>query len=339
MINASRSAKDSARCAWHIDHRQLLPGDVLLETGATVFGAVIRKVDGGAYSHALMWLGNTDFIEAVAAGARVISFARVLVADPERWLLLRHPDRALALAAASEARNLAHKKYSLPKALATKLPIAPASSPTSLFCSQLVAEAYARTGEALVNGKPAGKVTPNDLFRASSLHNLGIPPMVEVRLEADDTSLLDRDRAYRESLPAIERRISQHAFAAVRRLARDLKPAPGNLAELLQAVADSADDHSELAAALLEALEERGYFSLLDGMMAEICAGEPVAATPEQVAGWRKSAQRHQQEWRAHFRLSQRSPYPLWERFAQLYLRNYQMFAALVERGTGPSAR
>ena len=62
-----------------------------------------------------------------------------------------------------------------------------------------------------------------------------------------------------------------------------------------------------------------------------------LAATPEQVAGWRASARRHQQEWRVHLRLAQRSPYPLWTRFAQPYLRNHLMFTALVERGTGTS--
>lgn len=161
MIHAPFKFRRGARTlTWRIDRHALQPGDVLLEAGATLFGAAIRKADHGAYSHALMWVGNTDFVEAVGGGSRVISFARVLITRPERWLLLRHPDADLARAAAVEARNLAHKRYSLPKAVGTKLPVRPSTSPTSLFCSHLVAEAYARAGVPLIPRKAAAKVTP-----------------------------------------------------------------------------------------------------------------------------------------------------------------------------------
>ena len=339
MINAPiKRRRAFAGPCWHIDHRALQPGDVILEAGATLFGAAIRKIDRGTYSHALMWIGNTDFVEAVAGGSRVISFARVLVTKPARWLLLRHPRPDAARAAATEARNLAHKNYALGKALGTKLPVPASSSPTSLFCSQLVAEAYARAGAPLVAGKAPAKVTPNDLVRASSLQDIGVPPLVEVTPEAAVQHFLNRDGAYRGSLPVAERRIAMRAFAAVRPLARKLSPEPGNLVETLQGLADSPANHSELAAALLEALEQRGYFSLLDGLMLDIAQGQAPVGSAEHIAGWRVSAERHQDEWRKYTAIANRSPYPIWKRFAQLYLRNHLLFAALIEGSTAANA-
>lgn len=318
----------------------LLPGDVILETGNSAFGRAIRAVDGGAFSHALMWVGNTDFIEAVTDGARIISFARVLVTDPEHLLLLRHPDPAVARVAADEARNLAFKGYAFGKALATKLPVKP-SSPTSLFCSQLIAEAYARAGSDLVTGKLPAKVKPRDLVDNSILQSLGTPALLEVKLEPGERPLLNRDKAYKGSLPARELRITKDAFAAVEPMTRALIPRPGNLAETLNILAGRSSEHKALADAVLNELEQRGYFSLLDDLIPKIASGAPITATPHVVASWRQSALRHRREWQTHQKLAARDPHALWRRLAQLYLRNQLLFAALAERAeeeSGPTS-
>jgi len=65
-------------------HR-MLPGDVVLERGDAKHSSVITALTGGNFSHALLWLDGTDFIEAVTDGSRVISFARIHVHDPSRW--------------------------------------------------------------------------------------------------------------------------------------------------------------------------------------------------------------------------------------------------------------
>jgi hypothetical protein len=337
MDSSTNKEKPRSAQAWRIDHRQLLPGDIFLEAGDTLFGQAIRAVDGGDFSHALMWVGNTDFIETVRRGARVISFARMIITDPEKWLWLRYPDEGIARAAATNARNLAHKRYSFPKALATKVRLPPATSPTSLFCSHLVAEAYARAGVALVSGKPAVKVTPNDLLGTATLQSLGRPPVISADLEPEDLVLLNRDKAYKRSLPAREQEIAQQAYAAVRQMTRGLSPRPGNLAETLQALADSPGDHSALADSLHQELETRGYFTLLDGLMFEIATGVAKSATSEEVAGWRGSAQRHQEQFQAYSAIAKHSTYAIWPRHARFHARNAMLFGALIEGAEGRS--
>lgn len=109
-------------------------------------------------------------------------------------------------------------------------------------------------------------------------------------------------------------------------------PIPGNLAELMQALADSLDDHSALAGILLRRLEETDYFTLMDDLMIAAAIGTDPTGTPDKIKGWRQSAQRDQQEWRSFLAISQRSPYPLWKRFARFHLRLYTTFVALIER-------
>lgn len=72
--------------AWHIDHSALLPGDVLLEAGNTLFGGGVRAINGGDYSHPLLWLGNTDFIEARLSACFARSWLpRPMPAQASRW--------------------------------------------------------------------------------------------------------------------------------------------------------------------------------------------------------------------------------------------------------------
>ena len=132
---------------WRFDPSQLLPGDVLLERGDSWKSAAVVAIDGGRYSHALLCLGGSDFLEAVAVGARIISFARAIIREPDNWALLRLVnDPEAAARAASHARNLAHKPYNLSGVISTKLPLSPSGQRARLFCSQLVAEQYKKNG-------------------------------------------------------------------------------------------------------------------------------------------------------------------------------------------------
>jgi hypothetical protein len=159
----------NGRSLWHLDPGRLIPGDILLEHDTGPISTIIRAVDGGDYSHALLWLGSTSLVEAVGQGARVISFARIVIDDPSKWLLLRYPDASAAARASVEARNIAHKAYNLRGALNTQLRLPMDANPAKLFCSQLVAEAYHRAGVELVRGIAPARVTPRLLQTASNL--------------------------------------------------------------------------------------------------------------------------------------------------------------------------
>jgi hypothetical protein len=155
---------------------------------------------------------------------------------------------------------------------------------------------------------------------------LGRPPLVPIELRNEERDFLNRDKSYKASAPATEQRISQAAFAALDPLTVHLDPRPGNLAELLQALADSPSDNFQLAAALLEQLEGRGYFELLQAPGPD----ELEAATPALAKSWLASAQRHRAEGLSHLQLACRSPYPLWKRFAQMHVHNALLFEGLA---------
>lgn len=239
------------------------------ERGAHLRSKVIAAADRGRFSHALLWLGGTDFIEAVGTGVRVISFRRVIVKKPKKWLLLRlTDDPATAERAAAIARNMAHKQYDLRGALSTKVGGRRIADPTRLFCSHLVAAAYAEAGRTIVEGKTPQQVTPAALERRSVLKSIPLP-LIEIGQASDD-----RDAGYEGSPMDREMRASQAAFLAVQDRISALKDPkvagvkfpPGGLYELLEVLARQEQSAStELEDKLLSALEASNYFHLIRG--------------------------------------------------------------------------
>ena len=206
----------SAQSVWAFNPDQLLPGDILLELGQTLFSPVVAALDGGGqYSHALIWAGGSDFIESVPpAGSRAIGYPRLLVFQPNRWLLLRMiGDQDTARRAAEQARNLVFMPYSYRGAAASKIGMFGPADHATIFCSQLVAEAYSRCGVSLISGIPSSKITPN-MLRYSPLLTELIAPLVKVSVDNDELEGIiklykDRDKAYKLSQMANEQRISQ----------------------------------------------------------------------------------------------------------------------------------
>lgn len=270
-VRHPQSAKTTAQSLWRFDLARLRPGDVLLERGARLMSTAIRAVDRGKYSHALIFLGGTTFLEAVGAGARVISYVRLGIADPSAWLLLRYPDEQIAELAAKKARSLAHKEYGKAAALRSILPIEFRDDPTRIFCSQLVAVAYERAGAVLVKGKEARQVTPRLLHEKSTLQSL---PRIPLRKAHTNIPARDRDTEYVDSATAADMLISQNVFKAVQPVLERLITAfkiyphpPGSLIELFDFLvqAEIGEKHKEVApliAALEGALDQENYFAL-----------------------------------------------------------------------------
>lgn len=264
---------------WRFDPNRLKPGDVVLERGHSTLSGLIKWIDRGDYSHALIWMGDTDFLEAVGTGVRVISFARVFVTDPEDWLVLRLPNgEAVAANAAAHARNLAHKSYDVFGIIKTKIPIRRGENSAASICSQVAAVAYERAGEVLVPGVQPSKVTPSQLQRKSKLVAVSPTPLEELDLSDSATvellrAFLDRDVAYADSLPSREMKISQEAFNVIRPMfdgviaPGDFTGAcpPGNLADVIDllAIMDISAART-ISERLTQVLEDLGYFSLAD---------------------------------------------------------------------------
>jgi uncharacterized protein YycO len=152
-VQSGKKGKSITRL-WRLDVSRLEAGDVLLERAPTATSAVIRGATRGAYSHALIWMGNTDFMEAVGDGVRAMPYARIVTSDPKRWSLLRlDSDPKAAVAAATYARTHSFKDYNLTGAIASLLPTSRRARSITLFCSQLVAVAYEAAGIDLCPGK------------------------------------------------------------------------------------------------------------------------------------------------------------------------------------------
>lgn len=274
-MHASDLPEERPTSIWKFDHKGLQDGDVVLERGHRAVSKGISKIDRGPYSHALLWLGGTDFLEAVDIGVRLISYARFFLRDPSDWIVLRHPDSEAGRLAAREARSFAHMKYGLGGALATKIPGNWKTDPTAMFCSQVVAAAYENIGSPLVS-KASGKVSPNDLTRESVLEPVSPIPLLEhVLLEeewAEIDEWLDRDRAYAATPMAQEVAASQEVFELVRGLYPKIEippqfrvaSPPRNLGDAFQVLQfHDWETASRISQTMLPALEERGYFNFL----------------------------------------------------------------------------
>lgn len=272
---------------WRFDPNRLRPGDVVLERGHGLFSKVIMLADCGEFSHALLWLGGTDFLEAVSDGARVISFARVLVRDPADWIVLRLREPSVGSQAVWHARNMAHKLYDVIGAVSTKVSLRSEVNPTALFCSQLVATAYELAGVRLVEGVAPTRVTPNMLHKRSCLQIVTPIPLEELNLSDPEQAqeikdLIERDNAYATSMMQREMQISQAAFQSIRPMyagitVPDGYPVPcppGNLSDaiaLLQVIDLSVA--TRISARLTETLDQQGYFNLLDEGLAATIQG------------------------------------------------------------------
>jgi hypothetical protein len=260
---------------WVFDPAALHEGDVVLELGEKLKSWAISKIDRSPFSHALIWVGNTDFVESVGSGVRNLSFARVVIADPARWKLLRQSDREIGKRAALAARRAVTKHYNHLGAFTSVLPGPGSANSKQAFCSELVASAYLEAGCAVVPGYEPHKVTPRMLLESPVLKPFDLPI-----LECDPKSreraraFRNRDAAYETSIMANEVRVARAAFAEVQPLLASLPPTgipklkrrPGNLHETIELLAHlpPVEEVRVVMDRLLTALRSGGYFNLLD---------------------------------------------------------------------------
>ena len=169
----------------------LHPGDILLSSMPGLAAAGIKLVTFSPISHAAVYVGHGQVVEAVRSGVRLRSIDEVL-AEETFVLVLRYPD--LSMEQAGRIRNYALMKVGagfnfsavslhIPFALGRKaceLPLVPsvardacikglgvihlvASSEARLFCSQLVLQAYRYAG-IQVTDADARLISPADIL-------------------------------------------------------------------------------------------------------------------------------------------------------------------------------
>lgn len=350
-MKRSSSASPGSSKVWQFDPDALRPGDVILERGGGKESRVIQLFDWGRYSHALIWLGGTDFLEAVDVGVRVLSHARFYIDNPKDWLVLRHPDPAVGVSAAMAARSFAFKTYDLDGAIATKLPGTRQPNPTAMFCSQVVAAAYAKAGVPLNDAVPH-KVTPNSLVRETVLAVVDPIPLVQRDLTEPEAEQIaqyrDRDKAYADTKMYRELIASQEVLAIVRDLfpVIDIPPRfnltspPGSLGDALN-ILQFLDQPTaaRISSAMLLELEARDYFtfadrdlaSITDRLKQQLAHFSLGAADAEDMMDWKahysqvrpshlEAAQRHQSNAASYKSFhTHLFPLPLYQRFHEMH--------------------
>lgn len=169
----------------------LQSGDILLSSAPSVFSLAIRAVTLAPVSHAAIYIGSEEIVEAVGSGIRRISADQAL-ADNSVVVAFRHPRietphaeaiRAFALAQVGRPYNHVGAVLQAPFSVQRRiceLPLVPelvrdgcirgigaiqlgAASNDRFFCSQFVLEAYRRAGLPMTKADPR-LINPADLL-------------------------------------------------------------------------------------------------------------------------------------------------------------------------------
>jgi hypothetical protein len=327
------------------DSASLQLGDVVLERGSGVVSAAVAGATNGHYSHALMWVGGGNFIEAMPDGVRSLSVVRVPVVQRRNWRLLRvaAEHQALAASAANVARNLAFSAYDKVGAIRSVMAPRAYPKPSYRFCSQLVAEAYEAVGLPLFSVRAPGEVYPNILLESSHLHVISLPlvPAHVLFNEPYPPEMLDRSRAFRGSAMAEEGDIAREIFDAIAPLLKNaLVPPPftemqfevlNDVLSLLPLL--PPPDGGPIADRLLEEMNTRKYFDLLVPLLARFwfdVKPSPWWKAHEDL--WRETRDRHRLNAQCCLEASQRMPHPLWTKLQMMYTLHAAAFDGLLEK-------
>ncbi len=246
-----------------LNYKALKVGDVIVETGDSKFGRVIRAVERKPFSHALICIGGGQVVEAVQRGVVFMPATRIVTREPDRYRQLRHPGLGDLQKEVIECavRSQAFKNYNLRGALGTKAaPIRTRISGEKFFCSELVTTAYSAAGITLVPGRSSASVTPNILVGAASLlEDVTSPALFEpisVLNEEDCRAveaMLDRDDNIKGTEIDENRQIEQAMlktykkdFQAARRYPDGKRRRLRNLAEMLRGLTEMKPEEASL---------------------------------------------------------------------------------------------
>lgn len=169
----------------------LRPGDIILTSTATFTSAGIQLLTFAPVSHAAVYVGNGQVVEAVGSGVQVRSLPRLLE-EEALALALRYPDltaqqaqgvRSVALEKVGRSFNYlgvaAHVPFAINRRLC-ELPLLPAAvrdaclrglgglhhlatGNRSLFCSQLVLQSYRQAGVPITDAD-SRLISPADIL-------------------------------------------------------------------------------------------------------------------------------------------------------------------------------
>jgi len=210
--------REKSRRLFGIDASQLEEGDVLLlATSPSATRFAIRKVTSSRFSHAAICSNAPLFVEAIGVGVCIFTIDRIAVSNPRSIKLLRVHSRhsAVAKQAGFIASTYVTRQCWISGALTAVLSKLQLQARGKLFCSHLVAQAYAEAGLALVSDKNPTKVTPALLERSTILHDITREVLTDKTDEAWCRPMTVTDEASDASLAQLETRIKQNIVRRV----------------------------------------------------------------------------------------------------------------------------
>lgn len=225
----------------------LLPGDIVLTSTAGKVSKVVRRATRGAVSHAMICVELGSTIDSTAHGVQAANIQREIYGDDDTVLVLRlrEPlDEFRLHSLINFARSEVGTRYSKPEAARTVLP-GPRPRTKRMFCSRLVAKAYAAAGVQLVHDPEY--CSPEEL-RVS-------PLLVELEGMIEEVSEGELAAWDARSNPVAEMQRVQNEILAV---ARSIDPSVENFNDL-DALVQRHPEHDE---AMARTYRESGYLDL-----------------------------------------------------------------------------
>jgi hypothetical protein len=225
----------------------LQPGDIVLTASPSKLGKTIRMSTGGRVSHAMICVQHGSIIDSTSAGVHARNLQRELFERDEEVFAfrVRNPLSDAQLAGVIDfARSQIGTRYSKIEAARSVLG-GPKPRNDQLFCSWLVARAYASIGLDLVADKDY--CTPEDLRVSPLLYQLS--DITEIVSEAELAAWRKRPN------PPLMMQTSQNAILAV---ARRLDASVENFSNVDRLV----EQHPEWDEQIAGAYRESGYLEM-----------------------------------------------------------------------------
>jgi hypothetical protein len=155
-----------------LDTNNLRIGDIILTAQDEMISRAVRKLTGGPFSHAMLYVADHSYIHSDADGVHSANTQRLLFAKEGHVAVFRlqGADSNVIQRACAYARTQIGKQYSVPEAVKSKFWRAGCKLDESnrQFCSRLVAQAYAYSGVQLVRN--AEYCYPIDFATSPLLH-------------------------------------------------------------------------------------------------------------------------------------------------------------------------
>jgi hypothetical protein len=251
--------------------------DIVLTSDFGIVRLGIRTFTRSDFSHAALCTKADMLFEAVPDGVMRRSVLGTYAPRPE-WLRVLRPKEPLppnghGLRVADYAEALYGRAYSVRGAVASRLAIVGGSDDGSVFCSQVIAQAFHDYGRPLLPGKLPAQIYPGLLLDSPELtdvtgnciRKLGSLTDAELYQEVIDTANHD--------LPGAEMRMNRRAFGAVQKcFAGDL---PANVLSLTDlAIWMSHDFNTDVVQRsdprILAILESEQFFGWYDGFSLKV---------------------------------------------------------------------